>query len=599
MKEQAKCSRRDFIKGATIASGSLAMLGGALLTGCNPGSEADAKTAGLVDGTYSGTAAGRSGDIVVEANVVGGNLFKVRVVEQSETATLADAAIDIVTNDIVELQSLGVDTVSGATLTSFAVKNAATQALSQAGDVKALEAPAHYPDPLSEDASCDIVVVGAGSAGMMAAAHAADAGKQVILIEKQGFLGGGDTMFASSGMGGGGGYTTYRLNIEDHNEEDYLQMTLKEGEKSGLPVDVDNLTAYCMASGEALDYYISVGIPFSGYDPDKWYNLMFDGSSPGVHMVKRLAEHMEVLGIDTRVNTKLESIVVESGKATGIKVSNKAGGYAIAAKAVILTSGGFGYNEDMLEEYADAGAYRGLPHTGASSAMGEGILAAQEIGADICNMTAYKVNNLGHVADNGSVSSLATIRTVCALVNDDGERFINETETSITERSIAELEQPNQEAWAIFSQKSMDDKALLQSYDKLGYFVSGDTWEALGAEMGFDSAATKNLVEAMEAWQKTEKGEKEPVFGTKVLDPLTQAPFYAVKVKPAMQSTYGGVRTDPSARVIDKSGDIIVGLYAAGAVSGHGCFGNEVGEGLTIASTFGMIAGKTAAAETL
>ena len=143
----------------------------------------------------------------------------------------------------------------------------------------------------------------------------------------------------------------------------------------------------------------------------------------------------------------------------------------------------------------------------------------------------------------------------------------------------------------------MDAKALLRGYDALGYFESGETLEELAAAMGFDEIATANFVATIGAWQQQAEGDPDEAFGGKVLNVYDQPPFYAALVQPAMQSTYGGVKTDPAARVLNEEGAPIPGLYAAGAVSGHECYGNVVGNGLTIAATFGMIAGQTAAAD--
>lgn len=363
-------------------------------------------------------------------------------------------------------------------------------------------------------------------------------------------------------------------------------------------MDLDNLAAYSMMTDEAADYYISIGVSLGNFNPKTFAIGMDDGSAPGVSIIKRLGEQLDRKGIDYRLNTKLVSIVTdEAGAVTGIEVQNPGGTYAISAPAVILATGGFGNNEDMLAEYADAADFCGLPHTGAVSAMGEGILAAKEVGAAWGDLTAIKANNLGHVASNGAVISLATIQTVAALVNDEGNRFVNESDTPIHDKSKATLLQPNKEAWAVFDQKAMDAKALLRGYDALGYFESGETLEELAAAMGFDEVATANFVATIGAWQQQAEGDADEAFGGAVLNAYDQPPFYAALVQPAMQSTYGGVKTDPAARVLNEDGAPIPGLYAAGAVSGHECYGNVVGNGLTIAATFGMIAGQTAAAD--
>lgn len=336
-------------------------------------------------------------------------------------------------------------------------------------------------------------------------------------------------------------------------------------------------------------------MPFGRYA--NFSNTTDDGSSPGTHIIRRLAEQVERKSIECRKNTKLVDIVRKGDRVTGVHVASPTGDYFIEAKAVILACGGFGNNEDMLAEYADAGSFIGLPHSGAVSATGEGMLAAAAIGAELSNMTAIKANNICHVCPNGAVISLATIQGVAALVNTNGERFIDESGTTINQKSYAELDQPGQEAWAVFDQRQIDAKALLRDYNALGYFVSGETWEELADAMGLSADATLTFAEQMQTWQGLEEKSEDPLFGGLVINNFNQPPYYAALVKPAMQSTYGGVTTDTAAHALDVDGNPIPGLYAAGAVSGHGCFGNSVGNGLTIASCFGMIAGRTAAAE--
>ncbi len=584
-------TRRSTVKGATLAAGAAAL---GIACKAHAG-EASAAKPGIE--AYEGSAMGRAGEITLSVIAGNGCILCIDVIENPETATLSDYAIAKVSRDIIQYQTLDVDIVTGATLTSMATINAVRSALGAAGiDTSSFSGKPTYPTQDISDTSCDIVVVGAGSAGMMAALQANEAGLQVIVVEKQGMLGGGDTMFASSGLPGGGGYLAYKAGIEN-GEQGYLDDKLADAEASGLPVDIDNLTAYSLMTDEALDYYISIGVPFGRFNETSFQITIDDGSAPGVYIIKRLGEQLDRKSIEYRLNTKLVSIVMENGMATGVVVENDTGQYTLGAKGVIIASGGFGYNEDMLTEYADAAGFCGLPHSGAASAMGEGILAAMEAGAAISNMTAIKANCVCHVTENGAVVSLATINNNCALVNDNGERFVSENAASIHERSEAELLQPNKAAWAVFDQKAMDEKALLRNYDALGYFVSGETPEELAANMGFDETATGKFVEVINTWQTLGEGAEDELFGGTIQNSFDTPPFYAARVQPAMQSTYGGITTDAQAHALNEAGEIIPGLYAAGATSGHGCFGNEVGNGLTIAATFGMIAGQTAATE--
>ena len=591
-------SRTSISRRAVVAGTVGAAAAAVALPFAAPSAHAEEAVGTVAPQYFEGTAMGRAGDVTLGVVYGNGCILGIDVVKSSETPTISEMAIQKVGSDIVRYQSLAVDTVAGATLTSLATINAVRNALEEAGvDTEPFSAAPAYPEVEAADTSCDVVVAGAGSAGMMAALQAAAAGKKVIVVEKQGILGGGDSMFASTGLPGGGGYLAYKAGVEN-GEQGYLDAKLAAAEKSGLPVDLDNLAAYSMMTDEAADYYISIGVSLGNFNPKTFAIGMDDGSAPGVSIIKRLGEQLDRKGVDYRLDTKLVSIVTdEAGAVTGIEVQNPGGTYVISAPAVILATGGFGNNEDMLAEYADAADFCGLPHTGAVSAMGEGILAAKEVGAAWGDLTAIKANNLGHVASNGAVISLATIQTVAALVNDEGMRFVNESGTPIHDKSKATLLQPNKEAWAVFDQKAMDAKALLRGYDALGYFESGETLEELAAAMGFDEAATANFVATIGAWQQQAEGDADETFGGTVLNAYDQPPFYAALVQPAMQSTYGGVKTDPAARVLNEEGTPIPGLYAAGAVSGHECYGNVVGNGLTIAATFGMIAGQTAAAD--
>lgn len=561
--------------------------------GTTPTPEADQTpsaetTASLKPGTYTGSAMGRAGEIVVEVTVDEKSILSVEVVANGDTATISDASAKQLPADMVSYQTLSVDMVAGATLTSAAIRLAAKKALEQAGDdISAFQVSASYPEEKVEAATCDVVVVGAGAAGMIAAIDAAKGGAKVILVEKQGLLGGGDAMFASSGLAGGGGSVVASLGVENHTEEDYLESLLTKAEQKKIDVHVPSMTAYAMLSGAAVDYYIDLGVPFGKYTG--FSNKTIDGSSPGAHIIRCLGQELDAQGIDYRLNTRATSIVMENGVAKGVVVSTKAGNeYTIHADAVVLATGGFGANNEMLQEYAPQ--WVGLPSTGAISATGDGILMAQAVGADIWNMDQTKANNVCHVAENGATVSLAAIQNNIVLVNKEGKRFIQESNSSINAKSYAELEQTDKEVYAILDSTLMDTNAMLQGYFDLGYFLKGETFEELAAQMEIDQ---ETFLETMKNYRQYCIDGKDLEFDTAMTDTLEDAPYYAVMVTPSMQSTYGGVRTDENARVISTGDEIIPGLYAAGAVSGHGCFGNEVGNGLTIATTFGMIAAKS------
>ncbi len=226
MNTESRISRREFVKGSVAAAlGSTAVA----MAGCSNAVQPEHQFA---SGTYTGSAMGRAGEIAVEISVKNDCITKATLISNGDTAVISERAAEKILGDIVEYQTLEVDTVSGASLTSMAVISAAEQALEQAGDPAPFQSPAAYPARECEDCATDVVVVGAGSAGMNAAIRLADAGANVILVEKQGFLGGGD----------------------------------------------------------AVDAYISMGVPFGKFA--KFSNTIIDGSSPGVHIIKRLAEQV-------------------------------------------------------------------------------------------------------------------------------------------------------------------------------------------------------------------------------------------------------------------------------------------------------------------
>lgn len=189
-------TRRDFVKG-TAASAALAFAGASAFA-CAP-QEKSAVPDESINGTFEGTGAGMQGDIKVSLTVEKGVISSVDVVESKETPHVAEVALERIPRRIAELQSLSVDTVTGATLCSMGIMAAATQAAEAAGlDVRALQAnPGAEQAGPDEQWDADVVVVGGGGAGWSAAITAAEAGSRVTLIEK-GSVFGGNTMMAGA-----------------------------------------------------------------------------------------------------------------------------------------------------------------------------------------------------------------------------------------------------------------------------------------------------------------------------------------------------------------------------------------------------------------
>ena len=519
-------------------------------------------------------------------------------------------------------------------MTSDAVRKATTLAMEAAGLAQAEAVTV-------TDTACDVVIIGAGGAGMTAALQAVDCGvESVILLEKTGSTG-GNTSRATGGM------NAAKTAFQDENEwkdatTTAVEKTLasakeKYGEKLGdLIATVEtqfeaykaNPTGYfdspelfaldTMVGGKALNnldlvmtltnnsasaidwlatknaHLTNVGA-FGGASVMRIHRAMTDEGKTtpvGAYLIKVLTADVDAESkIDLRLNSAATELVVTDGKVTGVKVSSEHGDYTITAKAVILTTGGFGADLKRVAELKPE--LDGFVTTNAPGATGDGIDMAVAVGAVTVDMEQIQI----HPSVYTETSALITegIRGDGAiLVNQKGERFVNELETRDVV-SAAELAQEGGYAYTIVDQKMMDASSTYAGYAKKGYALSGDSVEALAEAMGVDAAT---LAKTMEDWNAAVAAQKDEAFGrTSFAKPLDTAPYYAIKVAPGIHHTMGGVVINTDAQVLTADGTPIEGLYAAGEVTGgvHGA--NRLG-GNAVADivVFGRIAAQNAAA---
>lgn len=578
------------------------MLGGSLFTaGCKPQDTNDTNSGAqksttdklFTPGAYTASSTGRNGIVKLEVVLSENEITGIEVIESSETKVIGDAAIDIIPQRIIDYQTLNIDTVSGATYTSgailFAVKDAITQA---GGDPQSL--PGTYSaDASVADDEADVVIVGSGGAGLLAAITAHDQGKKVILIEKQGFLGAGDTVLISTGITGGGSEKLAEKGVDQYSTEEFYQHLEAQAVKKNIPVNKDNLKAYADKSGAVIDYLVDIGVPLTKYDKERLMYLTEDGSSPGTHIAKALAGEINDRSIDYRLDTKALSLINEGASITGVKVETAAGQYTIKAKSVILGTGGFSNNEKLLTEFNPA--WVGRPTTGAISLTGDGHIMARDAGISLVCMDQVKANYLCHVLPTGDGASLTAIAPYCVIVNHQGKRFMNESDPSITHKSELMMTQDKQEGYAVIDQAVLDKLDLIKGYNDVGYFESGDTFDELAAKLEVDS---KTFTQSMTSFKENTQAGSDPEFNRTINSTLSDPKYYASLVTPSMQSTYGGILVDASGRALSaKSDSLVTGLYAAGAASGHECYANEVGYASIIAFTYGVIAAETAVAD--
>lgn len=540
-------------------------------------------------GTFEGTGKGNNGNLTVEVVTEADKILSVTVKDHNETPSVCDTPIAQLPAAIVEGQTLAVDYVAGATNTSRAIVEAATDALTKAGaDIQLLQQkPADSTKPAAtlEDAKTTVVVVGAGAAGMTAAIHTAELGTDVILVEKLGLLGGGDTVRVASYFRAGDSSVQKELGLADATADAYYDTVLKE------TPNINKVTARTLAdqSGAMVDWLIGLGVPFG--DVVKTDHLRVrtsDGSAPGPHYVEVLGKELEKQKVDVRLNTKAIDLITEDGKVVGVKVETPDGGYNIRAEAVILCTGGFGNNKELIKKYAPELSDR--PTTGSTALMGEGILMAEKVGAKLLSMDLIKTNPVCYESPNGGVSLLSAL-PYSLLINHDGNRFVNETLAFTTDVANAMMEQEGKESYIFFDQTAIDELAVLKKYNEMGYFLSADTLEELADQIDVDKEQFVKTVEDFRAGFDA----GEDVFGRKLAYRLDQPKFYAARVTPSVQNTAGGIAVDDYARVLDTNDQVIPGLYTAGHGASHCGEDATLGAGMCTASfVYGRIVAETA-----
>lgn len=545
-------------------------------------------------GTYEGEAIGRNGPVMVQVTVAKDRIESIRVVSHNESAGLSDAPINTLPKTIVDKQSLAVDGFSGATFSSKAVIGAVENALKKATkDIKPLliapAVTAAVKPP--KDETVDVLVVGSGISGMVAGITAAEKGSNVLIIEKQGMLGAGDSMNISTGITAGGSRLIKQLGIENATAKDYADFLVKQAATKKVPINEKNVRTYAMRGGELVDWLMDLGVPFGRFQKDKWFHITKDGSAPGPHIVRALSKKIADDNINYRLNSQVVDLLMKDGKVVGATVKTGAGSYKVNAKAVVMATGGFSASHELVKKWAPE--WVGRPTTGAVSLTGDGILMAQKVGAQTVAMQEIKANYLCHPLTARDGVSLTAITPYNILINHEGKRFVDEGHASINFKSRAMMKQTGHEAYAIVDQTAMDNLKLMRNYAAAGYFVKANTVEELASKLKVDQKA---FIKTMKDYMAACQAGKDPEFNRRIQHPIAKAPFYAALVTPSMQSTYGGIKTDEKAQALNADNKPIAGLYAAGATSGHEAYANEVGFAAIIGLVYGKIAGENAAA---
>ena len=604
---------------------------------------APAALADTVTGT--GTAQGYGGEITVTITLEDGVITDVQAVGDDETAGIGGNIIQEWPAAFVEANGI-VDTYTGATfagITRPGFIEAARAALEDAG-----VNPDDYMREVEEEAAedvvlaADIVIVGAGGAGMTAAITAADAGATVIVLESQPAVG-GNSVKSTGGMNAA---KTADQDENEFGEEAGVEKTLTAAaEKWADNETITALAATVKDQWEAWKanpegyfdstelFALDTMIGGKGINDPELVNTLVDNSADAIEWlrtqgidltdvasfggasVKRIHRPLDEQGKVVSVGaytvplleqacterenltlltdtTATKIITDDSGAAIGVEAIGKTGNtVTVNAGAVVLATGGFGANLDMVVSYKPELA--GFMTTNAAGIQGQGIEMATAIGAATVDMDQIQIHPTVQF-DTASLITEGLRGDGAILVNADGLRFIDEVGTRDVV-SAAEIAQPGSFSWLIVDQKMADASSVIQGYIKKGFMFSGDSHEALAEALEIPADA---FTTTMETWNGYVAEKSDPDFGrTSFAAPLDTAPFYAVKVTAGIHHTMGGLKIDSATHVINEDGEIIPGLFAAGEVTGGVHGGNRLG-GNAVADfvVFGRIAGAEAAA---
>lgn len=437
----------------------------------------------------------------------------------------------------------------------------------------------------------DIVVVGTGATGFTAAITALQNGKKVIMLEKMPIVG-GNSQLAAGGMNAAGTRFQKAKNIPDTPEQ-MCEDTMKGGKNIN---NSELVKILANESSNSIEWLASIDaelgfIAMGGGAKYPRFHGPTSGDFVGPFLSAKLRDKVAKDGADVRVNSKVVKLITDdTGAVTGVLVKGKHSGiYEIQAKAVILASGGFGANNELVSSFRpDA---KGVQTSNQPGTQGDGIILGTAVGADTVDMKEIQLNPTMLVGSPVIVSEI--VRGAGGIfVNREGKRFISELTTrDVTTAAIRK--QTGGSCFIVFDDTVRNNVKQTGAFFQLGKVKEGSSIEELAKNIGVPEKELKNTVERFN--KMVEKGKDEDFGRHNFAQKITGKKFYAIEVKPAIHYCMGGLKIDDKARVIHKNGKPIKGLYAGGEVTGgvHGANrlgGNSISETIT----FGRIAGAEA-----
>ncbi len=577
-----------------------------LISGCTTANqeptptEETTATSGEVE-TYVGIGKGHGGEIQIEMSVQDNQITDLVVLTQNETLGMGDVAQEKIFTHVLDHQSLSIDNVSGATLSTIgyrtAILDAANQSTLDVETMKEVEVMISAEDVVMQ---ADVVIVGSGAAGLSAAISAAQNGASVIVLEKLDRLGG--STITSSGLIYAGGTTLQEeAGIED--SADALEAYWKE--RAEGVADEAYIELVAQESQNNIDFLIESGV---GYNSQTILQAGLDAtprshlpSGLGASMINELASTARELGVEIITSTDVQEITVnDEGVVNGVSAQQDYNALTVESSTVILATGGYGNNPEMLAQYAPI-ATGDFP-TSAPGSEGDGIVMAQSLGAQTefpNGVIGWKIISpgLNHTTPIGSLAN----KTRGIIVDETGLRFTNEAaDYPFVHRDMCE--NGSEQFYFLYSSNvpanstSEDHSALielLESGIELGVVSKAESIDELATTLGMSE-----LVSSVERYNTLENEDTDFNKGVEFMTPISEGPYYALTLEPSLLGTFGGIVTNLDAQVLNTQGEVIEGLYAAGEVANSEFFGElypASGSAIAHAVTFGRVAGENAA----
>ena len=556
--------------------------------------------------TAEGTGVGKHGDITVAVTFDAGKIQDIKIVKNAENPILAKKVFTDLKDQVVALSSTDVDLISGATFSAKGFIDAVNDAAKKAGvtlakaDKKALKKAARE---LPKTSNYDVVVIGAGGAGFSAAITARNAGANVVLLEKMPAVG-GNSLISGAEMNAAGNWVQPKLGINDDSPELHAEDTFKGGDGKGDMKVINVMTHQALDAAKWCRDYLGVRFEddnlffFGGHSRKR---ALIPVGHTGTEFIAKFQAKADELGIPVITNMKAEELIKDKdGRVIGVKATMDGSEYTFNAKGgVVLATGGFGANPEMVKKYNPKIDER-FKTTDAPGSTGEALYMAERAGAELVNMGYIQTYPICDPL-SGAIELIADARFDGAIMlNQEGKRFVEELQRRDV-LSEAILNQTGQYCWVLWNDNigkiSNTVKAHANEYEaftKQGIMTTCDDLKCVAdfTKIPFDQLQkTVKRVSDMAG-----KGNDKDFNHRAGLMDMQQGKYYVIKAVPSTHHTMGGVRINEKAEALTAEGKVIPGLWAAGEVTGvtHGT--NRLGgNAYTDIIVFGRIAGEAAA----